>query len=456
MITLTQIQLRTIAQFIPNANGCNIDFTPFGEANNWECINDPILIPNEDTDYVHSSAIDLNYDLYLLPNHTTETGVINYVNIYARAKSDTIAQHQDGVYKIILTDNACGNIYKSSDIDLITGYATYNNIWLENPRTTAAWTWDDIDNLQIGVECSSPTLTGEAKILTLRPNAAGDSSQFNRNNCTANWRCVDEIIPDNNTTFLNPNVFSAWRKDLFNITNHTVENGVISKIAIFAYLAWENLIGDEPEAKIGLKTGGAEDWRNTFKISDLNYQYYSEEWLLNPTTGLAWTWADIDALQIGLQGYRQAGSADLHNTQMYVIVYYNENVNPEIRTTQCYAEINYDAEIDCLLNNPEKTSQNQSQAIKMLNFWDGSREVYGISRGNKTSVIQGKEWDTSGIIACERMKCIEGMGKNGSPLTVSGINWLFDREYRIASFGWKKISDKPKLFEWILELEHTE
>ena len=51
------------------------------------------------------------------------------------------------------------------------------------------------------------------------------------------------------------------------------------------------------------------------------------------------------------------------------------------------------------------------------------------------------------------------MGLDGSSVTIAGfteIRALANGIYKIRSFGWKKISDKPIHFDWILELEDTE
>jgi len=48
------------------------------------------------------------------------------------------------------------------------------------------------------------------------------------------------------------------------------------------------------------------------------------------------------------------------------------------------------------------------------------------------------------------------MGKDGSKITISGLRSLFNGEFKIRSFGWKHISKKPELYEWILELEYDD
>ena len=90
----------------------------------------------------------------------------------------------------------------------------------------------------------------------------------------------------------------------------------------------------------------------------------------------------------------------------------------------------------------------------MLNFWSGDREVYDYSRADKSMVLQGKLWGSS---ATDTIECIRQMGLDGSDVTISGFNYSFyNGTFKIKSFGWRKVSEKPLVFDWILELEDAE
>ncbi len=334
--TIFQTGLIANSYFIPNSDGCNIDLIPVGVVINWDCINDPRDIPDEDYTYVYSSVTDLQYDLYRIPNHTTESGIINFVRIFARAKSADITQHQDGIYKIILTDNACGNIYKSDDIDLITSYSTYNNVWTTNPRTTDAWTWTDIDNLQFGIECSSPSVATTTNSV-FRPNATGFHTNMDYSNegAATTWECVNEASPDEDTTYIRQNVGARYAPISFNLNNPTTEAGAINYVSIFAR---------------GKRTSGLANMRSLIRLAGTDktgttntmgsgYVTYSDIHPLTPADD-AWTWADISNLEAGVSIYVSA-PAGARVTQIYVLVNYNILVNPEIRTTQTYLQVNY-------------------------------------------------------------------------------------------------------------------
>ena len=447
--TIFQTGLIANSYFIPNSDGCNIDLIPVGVVINWDCINDPRDIPDEDYTYVYSSVTDLQYDLYRIPNHTTESGIINFVRIFARAKSADITQHQDGIYKIILTDNACGNIYKSDDIDLITSYSTYNNVWTTNPRTTDAWTWTDIDNLQFGIECSSPSVATTTNSV-FRPNATGFHTNMDYSNegAATTWECVNEASPDEDTTYIRQNVGARYAPISFNLNNPTTEAGAINYVSIFAR---------------GKRTSGLANMRSLIRLAGTDktgttntmgsgYVTYSDIHPLTPADD-AWTWADISNLEAGVSIYVSA-PAGARVTQIYVLVNYNILVNPEIRTTQTYLQVNYTVpSSECELTKPGVISIDHDQNIKMLNFWSGNRVVYGLERNNRTMVMTGTFYSED---ACETVECIRGMAESGQDITMAGLGSNnYDRTFKILSFGWKKISDKPLAYEWILESEFT-
>lgn len=454
--TITQTQVGKNLYIHPIADGCNIDFTPVGEANNWKCVDDIRENPDDDSTYVYSDATDLKYDLYELQNHTTETGTINYIQAYVRSKSHQYPQSIDGIFKIILTEDVCSNIYKSDDIDLTTGYLTYNNIWLENPRSSVTWTWDDIDNLQIGLECSSPTNYAIEKTLTLRPNAVGALTQLKDYPVAGNnYDKVDETSPDNYNTFVYNNTKdAAWRDDLYGLPNHTTETGTITKISVF--YVWKKERGSENcWGRYDIKIGAGATI-NGADVALVDWETTSYDFFTNPDTGVAWTWGNIDDLQMGV-GFKvpvivpnQQGTC----TQAYVVVYYLEDASPEIRTTQVYAKVNYDLDVTCTIQKPAVITVDHNQITKMLNFWSGNRAVYGEHRGGRVMAMNGIQYSED---ACEIMECVRDMAEAGDIITTTQLGTTeFNNTFRIISFGYKKRSEKPLVFDWMLELEYTE
>ncbi len=460
--TISQTQPGKKLYVYPSGDGCVTDLSPEGQTNNYECVDESKDAYNDDTDYVYSDATDTNRDLYT----TDETdwsglsGAINYIQIYARAKSHLYSQHENGVYKIILTTNPSectdGVIYESDDKDLTTSYGTFNYVWNTNPSTATSWQWADLNDFEMGVKVSSPTLTDYQVNLTLRPNATGDKEECILNNpsdpLADNYEMVDEANPylkTNKDTIYNwdGDGGGAAKRDLYNIPNHTTEAGTIISVTVFYVTLGE--AGTDPEAQAVIKIGGTEYGEGLHDISNI-WSTYAHTWTVNPSTGTAWSWDQIDNLQIGVELKNTTGW--IHCTQVYAVVSYYAALNPEIRTTQEYAVIDYDSEVTCTLNKPLEVSVDHDRNIKMLNFWSGNRAVYDIGRNKKSMVITGMEY---GSDACTKMECIRGIAEYGGDVTTLGLGGRFDETFKIISFGWKKITDKPLTFEWIIELEYS-
>jgi hypothetical protein len=439
------------ATFLPNASGCTIQLSRAGASSNYLCVDDTVGSPDDDGSYVYNSSPTTYYDMYNIPNHTTESGTINYVRVDSRVKSYLYGQSQSGVYKLLISDNACSNIYKSDDKDLTTSYQNQFKIWTDNPRTSNAWTWSDIDNLQIGVECSSPSITLNGLTETLWPD--GDDTKQWANPTLPHYTNVNSV--DTSSKIFSFIDGTGDNYDLFDLSNHSESGTAINSITVFAYVKY----GTAATLKLMIETGGVIYYGDDESTDGYEKKLISYTWSNNPNTGSAWTYTDIDALKAGIYHYNTTGSCSpycytVSCYYLYVIINYDDTVNPEIRTTQEYATVNYTPpESTCTLTLPEEISVNHTRNINMINFWNGDREVYSISRSSKTMVLRGIEY-SSDSTPCDRITCVRDMGLDGSTVTVSGLgNCNYDGEYRIRSFGWKKRSEKPLVFDWILELE---
>lgn len=365
-----------------------------GDSPNYPCINENKDVPDEDETYVYWNTPSTVFDLYNLPNKHN-LGTINYVQVYTRAKSADDAQHVDGIYKIICSpDSVCTHVYKSDNIGLVTTYKNYFKVWTENPATDTTWTWDNINDLAIGEECSSPTIGVQTLYTTLRPNAAGTYAQLNISGCDANYKCVDEVNKDDDTTYVYSDSSAGYKDDSYNLENHTTETGTIKSVTVYAWIRRLKYTGSSYGAYLSMRIGGNSYYSNYFTPTSTSYTLYSWTKTTNPNGGGAWTWANVDSLEAGLKFALVPDDEQLRATQLYVIVEYEEDINPEIRTTQCYAKINYNpADKECKLNCPEHVSTSHTRNIKMMNMWNGNREVYDLNRSGKSMMLQGKEID---------------------------------------------------------------
>jgi len=159
---------------------------------------------------------------------------------------------------------------------------------------------------------------------TLRPNAAGDECLISLQTgaaCPDHYLNVDEVAPDGHTTEVYTNAV-AYERDLYNIQDHSVGSGTINSVTVYAYCMRADIIDTvQASLKIACKTGGVayEDVERTLTAG---WVYYSKVWAANPGGG-AWTWAQIDALQVGVAMRRGTDvTSRSYCTQVYVEVDY--------------------------------------------------------------------------------------------------------------------------------------
>lgn len=157
-------------------------------------------------------------------------------------------------------------------------------------------------------------------IETLRPNEPGEVTtiQSQYPDSDEHWEKVCETPPDEDDTYLQTYESSAgFSYDLYNLPASS-GSGTINSVKVYVRCRYTGVGG---YTRVKIKTGGTEyDNGSNLALTD-SYAYYSHQWANNPGGG-AWTWAQIDALQIGLALWGDAyGTARC--TQVYVEVDYS-------------------------------------------------------------------------------------------------------------------------------------
>lgn len=126
----------------PTAAGYITELTP-SAGSNWDCVND--TTPDEDSTNVYGGAV--KYDLYNIQDLPWDYGVIDSVTVTARCKVD--APGTSNAYIRIRTHSTT---YTGAMKVLTTSYANYSQVWAVNPYTGLAWTVDEVNSLQIGIQ----------------------------------------------------------------------------------------------------------------------------------------------------------------------------------------------------------------------------------------------------------------------------------------------------------------
>lgn len=166
----------------------------------------------------------------------------------------------------------------------------------DEPSNTGIY-WDDIviyDN----TGSSFNSFIGPTRIATVKPNAVGDDSDGTPT-AGNNYENVDEAdTHDGDTTTVS--FATAGDKDLYQCESLPVTPIDIKGVVVSAY---SRAGGTTPrEAKLKIKHGGTEADGDDFQVPhSVGYKVRQDGFSVNPSTGLAWTEAEINAMQIGIE-----------------------------------------------------------------------------------------------------------------------------------------------------------
>ena len=113
----------------------------------WDKVSENVS--DGDSTYVstYSDFAEWTEDLYQIADHSAGSGQINYVRVYAVARSQAAPISNN--FRIHIKTN--GAEHNGTELQTTTSYVTYSYTWNQNPETTSDWTWTDIDNLQAGI-----------------------------------------------------------------------------------------------------------------------------------------------------------------------------------------------------------------------------------------------------------------------------------------------------------------
>lgn len=159
-------------------------------------------------------------------------------------------------------------------------------------------------------------------ILTLRPNGIGSEEALYPGYGDHDYTKVDEEVADDATTYVT-NSSSSELRDLYTLPNHSTESGTINSITI--YIRGQNIIYGNTNFYPSLRSGSTTIDGSVTVISQDAWTTRSQTWTTNPVTSAAWTWAEIDALEIGCKMGQYGGL-----TQVYVEIDYTETAGTVI------------------------------------------------------------------------------------------------------------------------------
>lgn len=145
--------ISTTETLAPNGAGSETNITTlFGAATHWQAN----LTNNGNTSYVDTSEDDYEDDLYATTNSGIGAGVIVSVVVHIVAERVDVAFAAEGETRL----RTNGMTYSGAENNLANAYTDYSTTYANNPQTTVAWTWAEVDAMEIGVSLKSLNGTG--------------------------------------------------------------------------------------------------------------------------------------------------------------------------------------------------------------------------------------------------------------------------------------------------------
>lgn len=127
----------------PNAAGQQSQLDNTGCSNNWQCVDE--IVNDGSSSYVYRTQNNYKNDLYNIENSTIGSGTIDSVVVYISCRETNTSGR---IMTRIRTNNSS---YNGIVINPSTLFENFSTSYSLNPKTSAPWTWTEINNLQIGV-----------------------------------------------------------------------------------------------------------------------------------------------------------------------------------------------------------------------------------------------------------------------------------------------------------------
>ncbi|MCK4328497.1 hypothetical protein KAX02_01515 [candidate division WOR-3 bacterium] len=471
ILTLTQSPQPKTVNLLPNGAGNFTQFEKVGDDANWKCVDDIIGACDEDATFVHSLLTNHNYqDAYNIENAPSDItdGMINYITVHVIAKSNLQSPAPNTIFDYGFIIGVSG--YQPWGGSLTTSYTEYKHSWTSSPLHAGNWTWDDINNIQIGISALVySTMSAEYELFL---NDDGfDINEWDGKNIYNQWFTIYGTCGSCGGTIGDKKQYRTFEDSTLG------SEYIISRVTLIAETCSD--VGREsypcplicgcyacsaetPTAKLVIKTHGTEYFGSNF---DLDYD--AGNWAThvlgysnNPNTGLAWTWTEVNDIVAGCYANDFSdtdfcGGNHVIKPNIKIRVNYLGEYTPDVRVSAEWLTVNYTpVDTVCDITMPSHLSRTVDENINAINFWDGTREVYFESQNLKTMVLEGYEYGSG---ADDRIICVRDMGRDGNVITIDGFsNNYFNTNYRIASYGWKLVSKLPLYYKWILELQELE
>lgn len=184
-----------------------------------------------------------------------------------------------------------------------TGKGYANQVRLEGGGAVRDCLWDDFyvcDSLG----ANNNDFLGDVHIEATLANAAGSNTQMNPVQAApgtpVNWQEIDDAAPDDENTYVSGT--ASAQKDTYNFTNTAIPYSNIKAVLIKINARGGDADGTPIVRGVVRETGVDYSGTNTLSVPGVAaYKYRQDIFEVNPNGSAAWTRAQVDAAEFGIE-----------------------------------------------------------------------------------------------------------------------------------------------------------
>jgi len=158
----------------------------------------------------------------------------------------------------------------------------------------------------------------------IRPSGAGSETSIGAQypDSTSHYDKVDEVVADGATTSVF-NTTTSYQRDLYAMAAPVATVGVIDAVIIYFTIVAASGLFTAVYAKPSQKSGATVTDGTQVTGGHVSWATFSQTYTTNPATGIAYTWSDIDGLEVGVSLKSSDNAVGAYCTQVYIRVNYH-------------------------------------------------------------------------------------------------------------------------------------